>query len=205
MKRSVKFVRTTVAMLVATVGCLATTLAADRSGREVVETVCAGCHAEGRDGAPKIGDLAVWTQRGQGGLAKLANSAIAGTGKMPAHGGQPNLSDLELSRAIAYMSTGGRAADPSKPYATPAKENAEQLVGNHCIRCHGPGLEGAPRIDQFSDWRPRLQKGVEGLVQSAISGHKAMPARSGMASLSDSDLRNAATYMIIQSAAYKVP
>ena len=205
MHKKVKFFRNGATVLVALVGCVTTAMGADRTGREVVETVCAACHAEGKDGAPRIGDLSVWTLRAQGGLAKLANSAIGGTGKMPAHGGQPNLTDLELSRAIAYMSTGGRAADPSKPYATPSKENAEQLVGNHCIRCHGPGLEGAPRIDQFADWRPRLQKGIEGLVQSAITGHKAMPARSGMAALSDSDLRNAATYMIIQSAAYKVP
>ncbi len=205
MHKEVKFFRNGATVLVALVGCVATAMGADRTGREVVETVCAACHADGKDGAPKIGDLSVWTLRAQGGLAKLANSAIAGTGKMPAHGGQPNLTDLELSRAIAYMSTGARAADPSKAYATPAKENAEQLVANHCIRCHGPGLEGAPRVDQFADWRPRLQKGIEGLVQSAITGHKAMPARSGMAALSDSDLRNAATYMVIQSATYKVP
>ena len=60
-------------------------------------------------------------------------------------------------------------------------------------------------MDQFNDWRPRLQKGIEGLVQTAVSGHKGMPARSGMANLSDSDLRNAATYMVIQSATYRVP
>lgn len=205
MHEKLKFAKSSVALLIALAGFAATATGADRAGREVVETVCAACHGDGKDGAPKIGDLPVWTQRAQGGLAKLANSAIGGTGKMPAHGGQPKLTDLELSRAIAFMSTGGRATDPSKPYATPAKENAEQLVSSHCISCHGPGLEGAPRIDQFSDWRPRLQKGVEGLVQSAITGHKAMPARAGMATLSDSDLRNAATYMVIQSAAYKVP
>jgi cytochrome c5 len=44
---------------------------------------------------------------------------------------------------------------------------------------------------------------LDGLVKSAISGHKAMPARSGMAQLSDTDLRNAVTYMVIQSATYK--
>jgi cytochrome c5 len=36
-----------------------------------------------------------------------------------------------------------------------------------------------------------------------MTGHKAMPARSGMASLSDTDLRNAVTYMVVQSATYK--
>ena len=59
------------------------------------------------------------------------------------------------------------------------------------------------RIDDFNAWKPRLQLGMDGLVRSAISGHKAMPARSGMAQLSDTDLRNAVTYMVIQSATYK--
>ena len=179
------------------------TMASEKTGREVVEQTCATCHASGKDGAPKIGDVAAWTQHSKKGLAKLTESAIAGIGKMPAHGGQPNLSDLEISRAIAFMVSFGKAVDPNKPYASPTSMTGEQLVQNHCVNCHGDGKEGAPRINDFNAWKPRLQKGMEGLVRSAISGHKAMPARSGMAQLSDTDLRNAVTYMVIQSATYK--
>lgn len=175
-------------------------LAAERTGREVVEKTCATCHAAGKDGAPAIGDLAAWAKRAQGGFGKLAEHAIAGTGKMPAHGGQSDLTDLEISRAIAFMASGGRAADPSKPYASPATGTGEQLVNSHCVNCHGSGTDGAPRIGNFAEWKPRLQKGIDGLVQSAISGHKGMPSRAGLAQLSDSDLRNAATYMVVQSA-----
>jgi cytochrome c5 len=39
------------------------------------------------------------------------------------------------------------------------------------------------------------------LVQSAIRGHKAMPARSGMNYLSDADLKAAVTYMVTQVSA----
>ena len=46
-----------------------TAVAADRSGKEVVDTVCAACHATGKDGAPKIGDQAAWAQRAAKGLA----------------------------------------------------------------------------------------------------------------------------------------
>lgn len=178
-------------------------MAESRTGREVVETTCAACHASGKDGAPLIGDLAAWTKRAQNGFGKLMVHAIVGTGKMPAHVGQSNLSDLEISRAIAFMSSGGRAADPQKPYASPATGTGEQLVQSHCVKCHGTGVDGAPRTDHFEDWKPRLIKGVDALVQSAISGHKGMPARAGLANLSDTDLRNAVTYMVIQSAAYK--
>jgi cytochrome c5 len=178
-------------------------LAADRTGREVVEQICSTCHTSGKDGAPKIGDVAAWTQRSKDGLAKLTESAIAGIGKMPAHGNQPNLSDLEISRAVAFMVSFGKAVDPSKPYASPTSMTGEQLVQNHCVSCHGDGKEGAPRVDDFNAWKPRLQKGMDGLLHSAITGHKAMPARSGLASLSDTDLRNAVTYMVVQSATYK--
>jgi len=183
--------------------CSTPSLAAgDRTGKEVVETVCVACHGIGKDGAPLVGDLAAWTLRAQNGFAKLAEHAISGLGKMPAHGGQANLSDLEISRGIAYMASGGRAADPSKPYASPSTVNPEQLVASHCVNCHGTGTSGAPRLNNFADWKPRLSKGIQGLVDNAIKGHNAMPARAGMAQLSDADLRNAATYMVIQSATY---
>ena len=189
-------------LVVLTLG-VSNSLAAERSGREVVEQTCAACHASGKEGAPQIGDVPAWTQHSKKGLAKLTESAIAGMGKMPAHGGQPNLSDLEMSRAIAFMVSSGKAADPSKPYASPSSISGENLVQSHCTNCHDAGKDGAPRLNDFNDWKPRLQKGMDGLLHSAIAGHKAMPARSGMAQLSDTDLRNAVTYMVVQSATYK--
>lgn len=190
-------------MITAGVLTINTSWAAQRSGREVVETVCASCHAEGKDGAPKIGDLAAWTERAKSGFGKLEEHAVSGTGKMPAHGGKSTLTDLEMTRAIAYMATGGRAADPSKPYAQTKTVNADILVNTHCVKCHGAGVNGAPRMREFADWKPRLAKGIDGLVQSAIDGHNKMPARSGMPTLSDTDVRNAVSFMLVQSAAKK--
>lgn len=191
----------TVSMLVLSLG--GTSAWAEKTGREIVEQTCAACHASGKDGAPKIGDVAAWTQHSKKGITKLTESAIGGIGKMPAHGGQPNLSDLEMSRAVAFMVSFGKAVDTNKPYASPTSMTGEQLVQSHCVTCHSDGKEGAPRVDDFNAWKPRLQKGMDGLVKSAITGHKAMPARSGMASLSDTDLKNAVTYMVVQSATYK--
>jgi cytochrome c5 len=42
--------------------------APDRSGKDVVETVCAACHASGAKGAPKIGDKKAWSKRASQGL-----------------------------------------------------------------------------------------------------------------------------------------
>ena len=170
----------------------------NRTGKEVVETVCIGCHETGKDGAPKIGDQAEWAKRASHGLSAVTEHAITGIRKMPAHGAHASLSDLEMSRAVAYMVSGGKSVDPSKPYSSPRQISGEQLVKQRCIECHGTGKNGAPRIGMMGDWKPRLQAGVENLVTSAIRGHNAMPARAGMANLSDADLRAAVTFMIVQ-------
>lgn len=183
--------------------CFGQAHAADKTGQAVVQEVCAACHASGKDGAPIIGDVKAWTEHSKKGLTRLTEGAIAGIGKMPAHGGEFKLSDLEVSRAVAFMVSFGKAVDPTKPYAVPVSFTGEQLVGERCVVCHESGKEGAPRIDDFNAWRPRLAKGVEALVSSAINGHNAMPARAGMGNLSDGDLRNAVTYMVVQSATYK--
>lgn len=73
---------------------------ADQTGAQVVQQVCSACHTPGLNGAPRIGILADWIERTPQGLARLTERAISGIGNMPAHGGQPRLSDLEISRAV---------------------------------------------------------------------------------------------------------
>jgi cytochrome c5 len=76
------------------------------TGEQVVQKVCAGCHATGMLGAPKIGDKSEWSKRmsSQGGMAGLLSFAIKGKNSMPARGGDPSLSDAELKSAIELMS-----------------------------------------------------------------------------------------------------
>lgn len=175
--------------------------AAERSGKEVVEAVCIACHGSGKDGAPRIDDRAAWAKRAAQGLDQVTEHAITGYRKMPAHGGQPELSDLEISRGIAYMVSGGHAVDPIKPYSSPLHLSGEQIVQARCQECHGSGTDGAPRIGDMAAWKPRLASGLDALVQSAIRGHGGMPARGGLAQLSDAELKAAVTFMIHQSAA----
>lgn len=170
--------------------------AADRSGKEVVESVCATCHAGGKDGAPRIGNAADWAPRAAKGLDKLSQNAITGVRKMPAHGGQASLSDLEMSRATAYMVSGGKTPDTAKPYATTSQGSGEQIVDKACGGCHKEGKGGAPRIGDLEAWKPRLQKGVDGLVASAAKGHNSMPSRGGFADMSDADIRAAVSVMV---------
>lgn len=170
----------------------------NQSGKVVYQNVCSGCHEAGVDGAPKMSDRDEWRKRSAQGLVALAEHAIGGFKKMPAHGNQAALSDLEISRAVAYMVSGGLGVDPDKPYASPNRINGEYLVAARCSECHRDGKDGAPKIGRVADWKPRLIGGVDNLVNSAIRGHNAMPARAGMASLSDTEVRGAVVYMVVQ-------
>lgn len=170
--------------------------AAERSGKEVVNAVCISCHGAGTDGAPIIGDQAAWAKRASKGLDKVTQNAITGVRKMPAHGGQAALSDIEMSRAVAYMVSGGKATDTDKAYSSPKSRSGEQVVQERCQECHANGSNGAPKIGDMDAWKPRLKAGVPPLVKSAISGHNAMPARGGMVSLSDAEMRAAVEFMV---------
>jgi cytochrome c5 len=175
--------------------------ASDRSGKDVVETVCAVCHASGRDGAPKIGDAKAWEPRMRRGLTSLTASALDGVRKMPPHGGSPGLSDVEITRAITYMvnRSGGSWIEPVDRKALPRARTGEQIVKAQCIKCHGPGLDGAPKIGDKDAWIQRAKLGFDSVVSSAIHGHGAMPARGGMADLTDDEMRAAVTYMFQKS------
>jgi cytochrome c5 len=91
------------------------------------------------------------------------------------------------------------AADPAQ--AQPAARSGEQIVKAQCIRCHGSGVSGAPKIDDRAAWAQRMGNGLQATVASAIKGHGKMPARGGMADLSDLELRAAILYMFYPGAA----
>ena len=169
----------------------------ERSGKQVVDAVCAACHAAGVNGAPKIGDKNAWAKRASQGLTGLTQHAIDGIRKMPAHGGSPNLSDLEIARATTYMvnQSGGRWVEPVSVKDLSKERSGEQIVQAQCGKCHETGAGGAPKIGDRAAWAPRLKDGLDSTVRSAIRGHGGMPARGGMANLTDSEVRSAIVYM----------
>ncbi len=169
----------------------------DRSGKEVVDLFCVQCHGTGANGAPRIGDAKAWSARAARGLGGLTESAIAGLRKMPPHGGTLQINDLELQRGITYMvnESGGHWTDPIDRAAKMAERSGAQIVQTQCVKCHGTGEGGAPRIGDKAAWIKRAQPGLESLVASAIHGHGGMPARGGMADLTDAEMRSAIVYM----------
>lgn len=176
-----------------------------RDGRVVYEATCAMCHATGRDGAPMVGDKKAWAKRAERGLSGLTQTAMTGLRKMPPHGGQLDLSDIEIKRAIAYMvnQSGGKWVEPVERGAATARRSGESIVKGRCADCHGTGKGGAPRIGDSQAWVGRGKDGFDSLVRSAIQGHGGMPARGGMADLTDAEMRDAVAFMFERSARKK--
>ena len=82
--------------------------AAGGAGKSTYDSVCHVCHAAGVAGAPKFGDKAAWAPRIKQGVAQLHANAIKGKGAMPPKGGNPSLSDADVSAAVDYMVTAAK-------------------------------------------------------------------------------------------------
>lgn len=192
-----------------------------RGGEQIVKTVCAACHEAGVAGAPKIGDKGAWAPRIKEGLQKLVKDAITGVRGMPPRGGDSSLTDDEVARAVVFMAnqSGAKFKEPApaKPQAPqpqqqvaavptapaqqqkPAAADGKGVYDKVCMACHGTGVGGAPKLGDKAQWAPRIQTGIDALLQSAIKGKGAMPPKGGDASLNDAQLRAAIEFMLSQS------
>lgn len=72
-------------------------------GQKIYRQACAFCHDRGVAGAPKTGDAAAWSARLAQGMDTLYSVAIRGKGAMPAKGGNPSLSEADVTAAVDYM------------------------------------------------------------------------------------------------------
>ncbi|MBC7780469.1 MAG: cytochrome c5 family protein, partial [Proteobacteria bacterium] len=101
----------------------------EKSGEAVYQQVCAACHTSGVLNSPKIGDKTAWGKLIPQGLDYLTKSAIAGVRQMPARGGNPALTDLEMRRAVVYLANASGAGfkEPPAPVA-PVAGAAGQAV-----------------------------------------------------------------------------
>ena len=76
-------------------------------------------------------------------------------------------------------------------------KSAKDIYQTHCTVCHASGLAGAPKYQSKEDWLPRCeQKHLKGLVESAIKGLNAMPAKGTCESCQENDIREAILYMV---------
>jgi len=97
-----------------------------QTGEQVYKMTCAACHGTGAAGAPKVGDAAAWGPRIAAGYDKVLEHALHGLNAMPAKGGNPDLDDVEVARAVVYMAnqSGAKFKEPEAPATKPAEAAA---------------------------------------------------------------------------------
>lgn len=191
----------------------------EKSGPEVYDAVCISCHGSGALGAPKFDNKSDWAGRLGQGYDTLVKHAIEGIRQMPPRGGDGDLSDVEMARAVAYLanSAGAKfeaaapapvaaAAAPTEAASTAATAaikldpiKGKQVYQTTCALCHAAGIAGAPKPGDMAAWAPRVAQGYATLYNHAINGIRGMPAKGGNPSLSEADLANAVGYMFAES------
>ncbi len=177
------------------------------TGEQVYNQVCKTCHETGLAGSPKVGDKAAWGKVIAQGEKLAFEHAIGGIRAMPPRGGNGDLTDDEVKRAVVFMAgkagatwtapavAAAPAAAPAAG-AAPAERTGQQVVEAACGKCHTTGVGGAPKIGDRAAWIQRVKRGLNSVYQSALRGHAGMPARGGMADLSDVEVKRAVEYML---------
>lgn len=185
----------------------------EKSGQEVFDAVCTSCHTPGALGAPKFNNKADWASRLGQGYDTLVKHAIEGIRQMPARGGDGDLSDVEVARAVAYMANSAganfkapEAAAPAAPAAgataaaaKPDPAKGKTVYDANCASCHATGVAGAPKLGDKAAWKSRLGQGYATLYDHALKGIRGMPAKGGNANLPEADLANAVGYLVQQA------
>ena len=187
----------------------------EKSGQEVYDAACIACHAAGALGAPKFENKGDWSSRIGQGYDTLIKHAVEGIRLMPPRGGNGDLSDVEVARAVAYMANSSGAsfkapeAEAAAPAAAPAAAAAtgskpdpakgKVVFNTNCAVCHTTGAAGAPKVGDKAAWSARISQGFETLHSHALNGIRAMPAKGGNASLPDADLVNAVGYLFTEA------
>jgi cytochrome c5 len=73
-------------------------------------------------------------------------------------------------------------------------KSGEEVFKAQCTTCHSTGAAGAPKFGDASAWGPRIAKGFDALVQSALKGKGNMPAQSG-GDFDDVEIARGVAYM----------
>ncbi|MCY7294938.1 c-type cytochrome [Alteromonas sp. a30] len=74
--------------------------------------------------------------------------------------------------------------------------SGEAVYQAACVACHGTGALGAPKLADQADWQPRIdERGFDTLLDHALNGFNAMPARGACGDCSDDEIQAAIEFM----------
>src|SRR5262245_39935952 len=73
-----------------------------------------------------------------------------------------------------------------------------ELYAKHCAVCHLPGIAGAPKVGDTTEWSRRVRPGLNMVHRNALQGmpNTAMLAKGGQRDLGEDALKAIVAYMI---------
>jgi cytochrome c5 len=83
--------------------------------------------------------------------------------------------DVEKNTAERIRKVGAvEIRDANRPL-----KSGQDVFKAQCTTCHSAGVAGAPKFGDAAAWGPRIAKGLDALVNSALHGKNAMPPQGG--------------------------
>jgi len=74
--------------------------------------------------------------------------------------------------------------------------DGSSVYNNVCVACHAAGVAGAPQPGSDAMAQRMTEKGLDGLIASAINGLNVMPPRGGRPDLTDEQIKAAIEFML---------
>lgn len=108
-----------------------------------------------------------------------------------------------LASGLLVACGGGNSSAPADQTAKLADADPAimQLYNRSCISCHARGSGGAPRTGDRAAWQPRLEQGMDVLLDHTIGGYKGMPPMGMCMDCTPEQFEKLINYMTGQAAA----
>ena len=113
-----------------------------------------------------------------------------------------NAKNNAIEKRLASSEKINLASNPtfkSEVIEVASSKSGKDIYNSVCMSCHMSGAAGAPITGKADQWGERLAKGNDTLYSNAINGIGVMPAKGGLMSLSDEEVKLAVDYMLEES------
>lgn len=142
----------------------------------------------------------------EGGKSATAQSA-AGEEQSGAGKAMEQMKETAQSAAEDVQAAAESAADKAQAAAESAAEEMQAAAGRdpekiyqtYCQACHKVGVAGAPKLGDTAAWAPRIDKGMDTLMDHAVNGLNAMPPKGTCSDCSRAELKATVEYMVSES------
>ncbi len=104
---------------------------------------------------------------------------------------------LENIKPVGQVNTGAVVVAAVAESVGP--RSGDDVYNASCLACHSTGVAGAPKVGDKAAWDTRVASGMDAMLNNAINGINAMPAKGTCATCSDDELKAAIEYMLKES------